>query len=438
MGYFANSTGINKESLVMYIDMNSFFAACEQQRHPELRDKPVGVITYDSPNACVIAPSIEAKKSGVKTGMRLGEAKMLCPHIIPVTTHPAWYRQVHIDVMAILHSYCDDVIAKSIDEAVANFASYKLVYKDLTAVAKQIKADLTQKHDYLTCSIGIAPNSFLAKLGTELQKPDGLVVITTENIDTHLAGLKLTDLPGIAARNERRLKMIGIQSPLEMRHASPALLRKAFGGIVGNYWHSRLNFGEVDLYSGENHTMSATRTVSRQQRENRQSLESMLISLCTKLEQRMVKQGVFCSEVSFFIKYKDFTSWDTKIRLAEPVQDGIELRNYIQERIGALQRSKNIDTIFTDKTQSMGVGIQSFVSDKVLQCSLFDNRLKKDIVRKAMYNIKDKYGKNIVRKGSELFEPHVMKDAIGFGSVRDMVVDEASGEVRNKYMLEEE
>jgi DNA polymerase IV len=438
MGYFANSTGINKESLVMYIDMNSFFAACEQQRHPELRDKPVGVITYDSPNACVIAPSIEAKKSGVKTGMRLGEAKMLCPHIIPVTTHPAWYRQVHIDVMAILHSYCDDVIAKSIDEAVANFASYKLVYKDLTAVAKQIKADLTQKHDYLTCSIGIAPNSFLAKLGTELQKPDGLVVITTENIDTHLAGLKLTDLPGIAARNERRLKMIGIQSPLEMRHASPALLRKAFGGIVGNYWHSRLNFGEVDLYSGENHTMSATRTVSRQQRENRQSLESMLISLCTKLEQRMVKQGVFCREVSFFIKYKDFTSWDTKIRLAEPVQDGIELRNYIQERIGALQRSKNIDTIFTDKTQSMGVGIQSFVSDKVLQCSLFDNRLKKDIVRKAMYNIKDKYGKNIVRKGSELFEPHVMKDAIGFGSVRDMVVDEASGEVRNKYMLEEE
>jgi DNA polymerase IV len=438
MGYFANSTGINKESLVMYIDMNSFFAACEQQRHPELRDKPVGVITYDSPNACVIAPSIEAKKSGVKTGMRLGEAKMLCPHIIPVTTHPAWYRQVHIDVMAILHSYCDDVIAKSIDEAVANFASYKLVYKDLTAVAKQIKADLTQKHDYLTCSIGIAPNSFLAKLGTELQKPDGLVVITTENIDTHLAGLKLTDLPGIAARNERRLKMIGIQSPLEMRHASPALLRKAFGGIVGNYWHSRLNFGEVDLYSGENHTMSATRTVSRQQRENRQSLESMLISLCTKLEQRMVKQGVFCREVSFFIKYKDFTSWDTKIRLAEPVQDGIELRNYIQERIGALQRSKNIDTIFTDKTQSMGVGIQSFVSDKVLQYSLFDNRLKKDIVRKAMYNIKDKYGKNIVRKGSELFEPHVMKDAIGFGSVRDMVVDEASGEVRNKYMLEEE
>jgi DNA polymerase-4 len=434
MGYFANTTGINNDTLVMYIDMNSFFAGCEQQRHPELRGKPVGVITYDSPNACVIAPSIEAKKFGVKTGMRLGECKLLCPHIIPVTTHPAWYRQIHIDIMAILHSYCDDVIAKSIDEAVANFTSYRLVYKDLSVVAKQIKADLAKKYDYLTCSIGIAPNSFLAKLGTELQKPDGLVLVTPENIDVHLAKLKLTDLPGIASRNERRLQMIGIRDPLEMRHASPALLRKAFGGIVGNYWHSRLNFGEVDLYSNENRTMSAMRTVSREQRENRQALESMLISLCTRLEQRMVKQGIFCKEASFFIHYNDHTGWDTKVCLPQPVQDGIELRNYLLERIGNFERARNVETIFSSKVQSMGVGIQHFVSDKVLQYSLFDNRLKRDILRKTMYNIKDKYGKNLVRKGSELFTPNVLKDAIGFGSVKDMVVK--NGEVKNKYLLE--
>ena len=435
MGYFANSTDINKEALVMYVDMNSFFASCEQQRHPELRGKPVGVITYDSPNACVIAPSIEAKKFGVKTGMRLGECRMLCPQIIPITTHPSWYRQVHVDLMAILKSYCDDVIAKSIDEAVLNFASYRLVYKDLSVVARQIKADLTKKHDYLTCSIGIAPNSFLAKLGTELQKPDGLVVITPDNIDTHLAKLQLTDLPGIASKNERRLRLIGINTPLEMRHSSTALLRKAFGGVVGDYWFRRLNFGEVDLYSHENRTMSAMRTLSRQQRENRQAMESMLISLCTRLEQRMVKQGVFCKEVSFFIKYNDHTGWDTSVKLADPVQDGIELRNYIQERITEFQRSRGVETVFSNKTQSMGVGIQNFVSDKVMQYSLFDNRMKKDILRKAMYNIKDKYGKNLVRKGSELFVPDIMKDAIGFGSVKDMVIQD-DGEIRNKYLLE--
>ena len=437
MGFFANSTSAIKGSNVMYIDMNSFFAGCEQQRHPELRGKPVGVVTYDSPYAAVIAPSIEAKKFGVKTGMRLNDCRLLCPQIIPVTTNPAWYRQIHVDIMAILHSYCDDVMAKSIDEAVANFSSYRLVYKDLSVVAKQIKADITAKYDYLTCSIGIAPNSFLAKLGTELQKPDGLIMITPENIDMYLGRLKLTDLPGIANANERRLRMIGINTPLEMRHTSPALLRKAFGGIVGNYWHSRLNFGEVDLYSNETRTMSATRTVSRQQRENRQALESMLIALCTRLEQRMVKQGVFCKGASFFIKYNDHTGWDTSIKLAQPVQDGIELRNYIMERVREFERINHMETMFHAKTQNLGVAIHSFVSDKVLQYSLFDNRLKKDIVRKAMYNIKDKYGKNTVRKGSELFDPHVMKDAIGFGSVKDMVIQD-DGTVKNKYMLEED
>ena len=422
----------------MYIDMNSYFASCEQQRHPELRGKALGVLTYDSPNAAVIAASIEAKKLGVKTGMRLGDARLLCPHILTTITHPAWYRIIHVDVMNILRSYCDDVIPKSIDEAVVNFTSYRMVYKDLSVIAKQIKADIAAKYDYLTCSIGIAPNSFLAKVGTELQKPDGLVIITPENIDEHLSKMQLTDLPGIASANERRLKMIGINTPVQMRHSSPALLRKAFGGVVGDYWHRRLNFGEVDMYSkSENRTMSATRTMSRQQSADPQALQSMLISLCTRLEQRMVKSGLFCREISFTIKYTDQTRWDTLVRLADPVQDSVELLNYIKERISEFERSRNLKTIFTNKTMNLGVGIQSFVKDNVMQYSLFDNRIKKDKVRKVMYEIKEAFDqKNIVRRGNELFMPRVMKDAIGFGSVRDMIVKQ--GEIRNKHLLEED
>lgn len=425
-------------SFVMYIDMNSYFASCEQQRHPELRGKPLGVLTYDSPNAAVIAASKEAKKFGVKSGMRLGDCRLLCPQMLTTTTHPAWYRIIHVDVMNILRSYCDDVIPKSIDEAVVNFHSYRLVYNDLTAVAKQIKADIARKYDYLTCSIGIAPNSFLAKLGTELQKPNGLVVITPENIDAHLATLQLTDLPGIASRNEHRLKMIGIRNPVEMRHASISLLRKAFGGVTGDYWHRRLNFGEVDMYSKvENRTMSATRTMSSQQSRDRQQLESMLISLCTRLEQRMVKSNIFCKEAYFSVRYKDNTKWETAIKLADPVQDAMELRSYIQQRIADFERSHKPAIVFNDKTFNIAVAIQSFIKGSVMQYSLFDNRIKKDMLRKVMYQIKDRFEqKNIVRKGSELFVPDVMKDAIGFGSVRDMLVKD--GEVKNKYLLEED
>ncbi len=436
---FQNSAKANAVPLVMFIDMNCYFASCEQQRHPELRGKPVGVLTYDSPNAAVIAASTEAKKFGIKSGMRLGDCRQLCPELITTTTNPPWYRQIHVDVMAILRSYCDDVIPKSIDEAVLNFNSYSLVYNDLSAIAKKIKADIAAKYDYLKCSIGIAPNSFLAKVGTGLQKRDGLVVITPDNIDSYLATMKLTDLPGIATNNERRLHMIGIRNPLEMRHSSPALLRKAFGGVVGDYWHRRLNFAEVDMYSrAENRTMSATRTLSRQQSQNRQVLDSMLISLCTRLEQRMVKSGLFCKEVSFSIRYRDGGSWDTAVKLADPLQDAMEMINYIKERITDYERSHSLQALFNERVTNLTVVITSFMNGSVMQYSLFDNRMKKDTVRKVMYEIKEVYEQNnIVRKGCELIIPGVMKDAIGFGSVKDMIV-KLDGEIKNRHLLEED
>lgn len=432
----ANSFKVNTEAVVMYVDMNSFFASCEQQESPFLRGKPIGVCTHPSTFSAVIAASVEAKKMGIKTAMRLNDCRQLCPEIIPVVARPYIYRQYHLKIMDVLRSFCDDVIPRSIDEAVMNFSSYKLVYSDFIALAKQIKEGIKQNcGEFVKCSIGIAPNAFLAKLGTELQKPDGLVRITPENIDSYLATLKLTDLPGIASKNERRLKMIGINTPLQLRHSSDALLRKAFGGIVGNYWYNRLHFVETDFYQNPYRGMSAGRTVSRQQRECKQTLESLLISLQTRLEQRMVKQKVFCKTMNFTIRYKDGTSWDTLIRFPEPTQDAMEMRNYLLQRMGEYEQAHKV-ILFNNKMQHMVVAISNFVVDTYLQYSLFDNRLRKDKVRKAMYDIKDRFGRDKVRKASETITPHVMRDAIGFGSVKDLYRDEDGN--LNQYLLEEE
>lgn len=431
-----NSIAGRPDAIVMYVDMNSYFASCEQQRHPELRHKPLGVLTYDSPNASVIAASIEAKRMGVKTGMRLQECLQLCPQMLTVTTHPAWYRQIHVEIMKILRAYCDDVIAKSIDEALMNFTSYRLVYHDFREIARKIKADISQRYDYLTCSIGIAPNAFLAKLATELQKPDGLIEITPDNIDGYLAQLNLTDLPGIASNNERRLQMIGIKTPLQMRHSSEALLRKAFGGIVGNYWYKRLNFMEVDVYSNPFRTMSATRTLGKQIRESRQAMDSMVIALCMRLEQRMVKNEVFCKEVHFYIRYFDGYTWDTKIKLSDPEQDGMRIRRYILQKVSECEQSRGI-SLFTEKVRNLGVTVMDFTEQRFIQYGLFDNQMRQDTLRKVVYAMKDKYDKkNIIRIGSELLYKNVLKDAVGFGSVRDLLGND--GEVVNKHMLEED
>lgn len=415
-------------ALIMYIDMNSFFASCEQQDNPALREVPIGVCTHESAYACVIAPSIEAKRYGIKTGMRLSECRQLCSSLMPITARPWRYRQIHLGIMEILRSYCEEVVPKSIDEAVLNLSTYRKIYTNPIALAIQIKKDIKARYDYLRCSIGIAPNTFLAKLGTELQKPDGLVVLTPENIDTHLASLQLTDLPGIASRTARRLELAGVRSPLQMRHTSPALLRRAFGSIAGDYWYYRLNFKEVDLYSNPPKSMSAARTLSFAQRHSPDALETMLSSLCTRLEQRMVKQDLFCKEVSFAIRYTNRTSWDTKIPFAMPRQDALDLRKAILDSIRQFEQQHPDAVIFNSLTLHMSVTVHRFVPASQLNYTLFENTWKQDKVRKTIYNIKDRYGHKSIYKASEVLVVGVMKDAIGFGSVKEMD--------KNPYLLE--
>lgn len=190
------------------------------------------------------APSIEAKLRGVKTGMRLDEAIRLCPDLIPIETHPTRYREYHVKIIAVLKRFADDVVPKSIDEAVVNLTNYQLVYKDMQKVAHDIKRAIRQDvGDYLRCSVGIAPNVFLAKSASDVQKPDGLTVITPDTIDDVLRSLRLTDLPGIGEGMAARLQAGGIHTPLALRYASPEHLRATCKSIVGWHWRLRLNFG---------------------------------------------------------------------------------------------------------------------------------------------------------------------------------------------------
>lgn len=439
MQYYANAMVAKPDAVVMYVDMNSFFASCEQQNNPALRGCPIGVTAGDKYYSVIIAPSIEAKRFGVKTGMRLNEARQICPQIKGIPANPVLYREKHIAIMKVLRSYCSDgeVIAKSIDEAAMNLTGYRLVYKDLNALALKIKTDLLYAAgECVTCSIGIAPNTFLAKLATDFQKPNGLIEITRENLDGYLAKLSLTDLPGIGRRNERRLQLVGIKSPLQMRHTSQSLLRKAFGGIAGYYWHCRLNFGEVDLYTtGDYRSMSATRMVSPENRTPEQ-LDALLVSLCTKLEQRLVTTNAFCRQVSFFIRYKNGTGWEMNARFNDAAQDGMEMRYYILQHMHAFEVSHRCGPLLNEGTKQMGVVIMDFVRADQVQYGLFDNRMKQDKLRKVLYGIKDKWGKYSVRKATEIVARSQMKDAIGFGSVKDLY-EGRDGTGLNKYLLEE-
>ena len=418
-----NRIGQHTKATVLFVDMNSFFASCEQQDNYLLRGRPVAVCVYTSgPRSCVISPSVEAKQRGIKTGMILAEAALLCPDLIPVETHPARYRAYHLKIIGVLKRFSDDVLPKSIDEAVIDLTNYQLAYKDMGEVARRIKQAIRQDvGDYLRCSIGIAPNVFLAKLATDLQKPDGLVTITPDNIDAVLQRLTLTDLPGIGDRMAARLITGGILTPLDLRHASPERLRTVCRSIVGWHWHLRLNFGgEVDLGTTATKSMQAIRSVSSGQRNSPETLDQLLQALCLKLERRLMGQAVFCRKLSCSIRYWNGRHYSDEIVFGEPMQDGMDFYTLLKQRMERYRQAHRCEPLLNNEVRQLGVGICDFIPAELVQYSLFENNSRKDKWRKTLYAIKDRFGPDKLVRAAELQTNGSFQDLIGFGSIREL------------------
>lgn len=235
---------------ILYIDLNSCFATIEQQARPMLRGRPVAISNRITPNACIIAASYEAKARGVKVGMRRMEAQALCPDLIFAETEPDKYIFVHEKLKRIMQDYSANVVMKSIDEGVIDLAEAPphIRERNRYEIGREIKQRLlTEVGDWMRCNVGIASNRFLAKLAGELHKPDGLDEITPENQRDVFATLKLTDLPGINVRMERRLNAVSIFTPLEFLDADEETLVKfVCKSIDGSKWYKRLRGIEVD------------------------------------------------------------------------------------------------------------------------------------------------------------------------------------------------
>ncbi|NID10553.1 DNA polymerase Y family protein [Fibrivirga algicola] len=416
-----NRLRTHTEPTVLFVDMNSFFASCEQQDNYWLRGRPVAVCVYTGARGCVIAPSVEAKLRGVKTGMRLDEAMGICPDLVPVETSPNRYRSYHVKLINLFKRFSDDVLPKSIDEAVIDLTNYQLAYKSMPDVANRIKQAIrTEIGDYLRCSIGIAPNAFLAKLASNLQKPDGLVTISPANIDDVLGNLTLTDLPGIGHNMATRLRAGGIHSPLELRYASPDRLKQVCKSIIGWHWHLRLNFGgEVDLVTHAYKQMQAIRSVSAEQRRSPELLETILRTLCLTLERRMVRQQFFCRQLQGWVRYYNGKRYEDSLTFSIPIQDGIDLFNLLCSRMKRYQDAHQCSPLLNAEVGQIGVGVSDFIPADHIQYTLFEDNTRKDKFRQTLHDINARFGNNSLVRATELRDEPV-KDLIGFGSIKDL------------------
>jgi len=218
----------------LYVDFNSYFASVEQQLRPELRGKPIAVVAVETDSTSAIAASYEAKAFGIKTGTRIHEAKRLCPDLVCALARHECYVEFHHRLIEEIARHIPVMAVCSIDEVACRLMDNENSLERSTAIARAIKNGIANNIGaYLRCSIGIAPNRYLAKVGTELEKPDGLVVLNAADLPQRLFSLKLRDLPGIGANIEHRIKLAGITDLPGLFALDPHQTRKILGQHLG-------------------------------------------------------------------------------------------------------------------------------------------------------------------------------------------------------------
>jgi DNA polymerase IV len=225
----------------LFVDFNSYFASVEQQLNPALRGRAVGVVPVMAETSCCIAASVEAKTFGIRTGTGVAEARRLCPDIHFVLADHAKYVEIHHQAVAAVDRIVPVRQVLSIDEMECELTGRWRERDRAVALAQQVKAEVQRTvGECLRSSIGIAPNTMLGKLASDMHKPNGLTVIELHELPERLYPLKLSDIQGIGPRMRERLARCGIESMQQLYAAPRDVLHTAWGGLAGSDMYDKL------------------------------------------------------------------------------------------------------------------------------------------------------------------------------------------------------
>lgn len=402
------------EPATMHMDFNSFFASVEQQANPLLRGKPVAVAAYTSPNGCILSPSIEAKRHGIKTGMSVREGRLLCSSLVVLKPDSPKYRDVHVRLKRLLGEYTAKVRPRSIDEAVLDFGDMGFLGRDLQDIATEIKRRVRSEiGDWLRCSVGISTNRFLAKTAAGLHKPDGLEVITADNLQDVYARLSLKDLPGINRRYEARLNAAGIFTTDEFLQAPLDKLRgQVFRGVNGYYWYLRLRGWEIDAIDFNRRSFGQVYSLPHPTSDVH-ALSSLLMKLCEKMGRRMRKAGYKSRGMHVAAVYSDRTHWHKGTKTKSDMYTTQDLYRHALLVFNSQHERKPI--------ARLSVSCFDLSEHGVTQLDLFDDSRSKQIaVSNTVDEINDKYGELVLTPALMMGAQGRVPDLIGFGNVREL------------------
>lgn len=405
---------INKNSpLVMHIDLNSCFATCIQQAFPHLRGKPIAIAAYTTPNGCILAPSIEAKRYGIQTGMTVREGKLLYPDLIIRPSDPVLVRDVHIKFRNICRDYSPKVTPKSIDELIIDFHGMEHLKLNLVSIGREIKHRFrTEIGDWISCNVGISTNRFLAKLAASLHKPDGLDVIDHTNLLDIYSKVQLVNLNGINKRFEARLNARGIFTPIDFLLADEVTLHKlVFQSIIGKHWFYRLRGFEMDDVDFARKSYGQDYALKKHTSDTKE-VAQIVMKLVEKMGRRVRRVQKASYGLHVGLVYSDGTYWHkgkTFHTEAYTTQEFYKRALYILN----LQPEKK-------KISKITVSCYGLVESDSSQEELFEYENNERKVSDAVDMINDRYGEYVVTPALMMGMKNEILDRISFGAIKEL------------------
>ncbi|MFC1496181.1 DNA polymerase IV [Candidatus Margulisiibacteriota bacterium] len=383
---------------ILLVDMNAFFASVEQAVNPSLRGKPIAVGGGVKKRSVVAAASYEAKVRGIKTAMSSREAKKICPELIMVIGDMTKYIYTSTEIVKIFNDYTDLVEVFSIDEAFLDVTKTKDRFGGELQIAREIKRRIRERF-HITCTIGIGPNKLMAKLACELQKPDGLVVISEEDIPARIQHIPVGDLCGIGRKYERYLGNMGIRTFGDLNKYPREKLVKRFGAFAGEHlyymgqgWDNSEvlpnDFKEVARSMGHSYTLPKNST-------DHNEVKSYLLRLSEQVGRRLRKHNYKGNVVHLYIRYGDFSGFGQQKRLPDYLNDGYDIylaAEKILEREMGGERWEMRDGI-----RLVGVSLSGLIHN-MDQISIFDKEERKKKILKAVDEVNNRYGEFTIER----------------------------------------
>lgn len=377
---------------IIHVDMDAFYAAVEQIDCPDLAGKPV-IVGGDLRRGVVSSASYEARSFGVKSAMPMAQAVKLCPNAIVIKPHMRRYKEVSEKIFEILLSFTPLVEPLSLDEAFLDVTGSEKLFGPAEQIAQQIKARIKNELG-LSCSIGIAPNKFLAKLASDLKKPDGFVVVREDEIEKFLKDLPVSKLWGVGKATEQKLQQMGISTIGALRELTHVELIKRFGKMGSHLYALARGIDERPVVPERKAKSISRETTFLEDIYDPETLKGMLFELTEEVAAELREEDLLARTVQIKIRFADFKTI-TRSSSFKQVTNVTELlwreaEKLFDEKVDLHRRGVRL----------VGVGVSNLTRAEA-QLPLFKEQKQARLEKldKTVDELRKKFGEKIIERG---------------------------------------